>query len=132
SVFKIIPFFHSSDIEATVNVYTKHLGFSLGGIYHHDPTSPVPTFASLFIGPKAAANIYFSTNKDITPARAMIAIRTVEALNELYERLKQPELREVGLEVVEEIQDQPWGYRQFDVSDRDGNRIVWFAFLEDG
>jgi hypothetical protein len=34
--------------------------------------------------------------------------------------------------IFHEIEDKPWGYREFTVRDGDGNRLSFFCFLEDG
>ncbi|KAK6507373.1 hypothetical protein TWF481_005809 [Arthrobotrys musiformis] len=127
SAWKIIPFFQSRDIHATVLQYTKELGFTLG--------SEEPHFASLFAGPKAASNIYFSLchkASEFCASSAMIALgaRQHEAL---YAGLVAREQTQGGSEtfrIVEGIQDKEWGFRQFSIKDRDGNQLTFFRFLE--
>lgn len=34
--------------------------------------------------------------------------------------------------IIEKMEDKEWGYRQFTVRDGDGNRVVFFKFLEGG
>lgn len=126
TAWKVIPFFRSTSIERTVAYYTTHLSFKLGGTHSYSAVDPTPTFASLYTGPKAAVNIYFNT--DSPEGRAMVAIKDVDELNKGWERLKS----EGVVEVVADIEDKPWGYRQFEVQDLDGNRLTFFAFLDDG
>ncbi|KAL8277977.1 hypothetical protein RQP46_009609 [Phenoliferia psychrophenolica] len=133
AVWKIIPFFKSTSIEATVAYYTTHLDFTLGGTHSHsseaprsDGASPPLTFASLFMGPKAEANIYFSTDPSQPVGRAMIALRPLAALDKLYGDITS----EGKADVVKTVQDMAWGYRQFAIRDLDGNTVVFFAFLE--
>lgn len=57
----------------------------------------------------------------------MIALGETE-LDDYYQLLK----KEGEVEIVEEIADMEWGYRQFAVKDGDGNRLVFFKFLEGG
>jgi catechol 2,3-dioxygenase-like lactoylglutathione lyase family enzyme len=132
SAWKIIPIFPSRDIHATVRLYTQELGFILG--------SEKPDFASLGAGPKAASNIYFqlyTDGQEFTPSKAMIAMGA-EQLDALYtglqakQQLKQEETSPGSdfFKIVEEIEDKPWGFRQFSIADSDGNQIFFFRFLE--
>lgn len=34
--------------------------------------------------------------------------------------------------IQDAVQDQPWGYRQFAITDPDGNTLTFFRFLEGG
>ncbi|KAH6630669.1 Glyoxalase/Bleomycin resistance protein/Dihydroxybiphenyl dioxygenase [Chaetomium sp. MPI-SDFR-AT-0129] len=124
SAWKIIPHFHSSNIQSTVHFYTNVLGFTIGGI-HTDDQSGQATFCSLFAGDKAAANIYFSSS--VNPSSAWVALGT-EELDEFYRVLKEGGVAEI----VEELGDKEWGYRQFGIRDGDGNRLTFFKFLEGG
>lgn len=139
--WKVIPFFRSSSIEATAAFYTETLSFILAGT-HADPPE-LPTFASLFCGPKAAVNIYFITKLRENPAppgRAMVALEAVADIDNLF-----GELQTKGIEVkdesqesehgtwrnrMSEIEDTAWGYRQFELWDPDGNSLVFFAFID--
>jgi uncharacterized glyoxalase superfamily protein PhnB len=124
SAWKIIPHFRSENIQATVDFYTQVLGFTVGGI-HTDDQSDQQTFCSLGAGDKAAANIYFSTA--VEQSSAWIALGTTE-LDDFYAELKS----NGNAEIVEEIADKEWGYRQFTIKDTDGNRLTFFKFLEGG
>ncbi|RVD89963.1 uncharacterized protein DFL_000949 [Arthrobotrys flagrans] len=132
SAWKIIPFFQSRDIHETVLLYTNELGFTLG--------SEEPHFASLFAGPKAASNIYFSLCREGSEFRAssaMIALGA-EQHEALYAGLlaRKKQCQDEGLpeskmfRIVEEIRDEEWGFRQFSIKDRDGNQLTFFRFLE--
>lgn len=81
--------------------------------------------------PAIRGNIYFfktdPEEQTFHPSRAMIALGT-EAVDQYYETLK----REGEVEIVDEIADKPWGYRQFTIKDPDGNQIQFFRFLEGG
>ncbi|KAK6525548.1 hypothetical protein TWF281_010610 [Arthrobotrys megalospora] len=132
SAWKIIPFFQSRNISATVRLYTKELGFTLG--------SEEPHFASLFAGPKAASNIYFSLCREESEFRAssaMIALGA-EQHEALYAGLlaKREQTQDGGLsesetfKIVQEIRNEEWGFRQFSIADGDGNQLTFFRFLE--
>jgi hypothetical protein len=123
--FKIIPFFRSSNITNTVMFYRDVLHFTLGGIYTPDDSSygssqtkpePELTFASLFIGSKADANIYFLRNQP-EPGIAMIGM-SLEGLENYHLRL-----RGEGL-----LDDVDMKERR----DRDSNLVTFFAFLNEG
>jgi len=128
SAWKIIPQFPSRSIKLTIKFYTEELKFELGGFHPDDGTSE-PTFCSVFIGKKAEANIYFDkcAVDDFHPAKAMIALGTTQ-LDELYTCLQSRKT----VNIVELIQDEPWGFRQFTIEDNDGNRLTFFKFLEGG
>ncbi|KAK6512690.1 hypothetical protein TWF506_008865 [Arthrobotrys conoides] len=126
SAWKIIPFFQSRDIHATVLLYTRELGFTLG--------SEEPHFASLFAGPKAASNIYFSLcrqESEFRASSAMIALGA-EQHEALYVGLsaRRNQGESETFRIVEEIRDEEWGFRQFSIKDRDGNQLTFFRFLE--
>lgn len=149
SAWKIIPMFHSLSIAKTVDFYTEKLNFELGGTHstprgaaesgnNHEPSAssqtgqePESTFASVFAGPKAAANIYFCkvSKLEFHPSQAMIAMGTTE-LDQFYEYVVK--LGREIVEIVEPLEDKPWGYRQFTIKDVDGNRLTFFKFLEGG
>ena len=151
SAWKIIPFFPSASIPRTVKFYRSCLHFELGSTKgsrpagsNEDPEATEPTMCSIFVGIKAAANIYFFTsdhgkNNDAkqhdnekwtslgTPAEAMVALGTNE-LDEYYELLK----TEGAVKILAIPEDKPWGYRQFTIEDPDRNRLTFFKFLEGG
>lgn len=127
SAWKIIPQFQSLSITRTLNFYTTELGFQTGGV--HPENSSNPTFCSLFVGPKAEANIYFRLREagDFHAGSAWIALGTAE-LDTFYEKVKE----EGRVTIVEKLEDKEWGYRQFAVKDDDGNVLTSFKFLEGG
>ncbi|OJI99220.1 hypothetical protein ASPVEDRAFT_26045 [Aspergillus versicolor CBS 583.65] len=127
SAWKVIPMFESRSIPRTIEFYTQKLGFELGSVKPEDGSSEL-FFCSLAIGKKADANFYFfKSDEEFKASQAMIALGTSE-LDEYYEVLKV--LPEV--EITEEIEDKPWGYRQFTIRDTDGNHLSFFKFLEGG
>ncbi|KAF4977682.1 hypothetical protein FZEAL_5822 [Fusarium zealandicum] len=129
SAWKVIPTFKSQSIERTIHFYVDILGFNLASVKPEDEPPAQYTFCSIFAGDKAAANLYFfkPSGDTLTPSSAYIALGTTQ-LDLLYESLK---VRN-DVEIVEEIQDQPWGYRQFAINDPDGNTLTFFKFLEGG
>ncbi|KAJ5619466.1 hypothetical protein N7510_003450 [Penicillium lagena] len=128
SAWKVIPMFHSRSISSTIHFYTQKLGFKLASVKPEGCETEL-TFCSMFIGKKADANFYFSsaTAEAFKPSQAMIALGTSE-LDEYYEHVKGfPEV-----EIAEDIEDTPWGFRQFTIKDNDGNLLTFFKFLEGG
>jgi uncharacterized glyoxalase superfamily protein PhnB len=126
SVWKIIPQFQSRDIPRTIEFYTKDLGFTLGGTYNIKDGQP--RFCSVYAGHKAAANIYyfdFMGEREFQTSSAMIALGKQE-VDLLYEDL----ILKGKVQMLEDIGDTMWGYRQFTIGDPDGNRITFFRFLE--
>ncbi|KAF4759799.1 hypothetical protein HAV15_005643 [Penicillium sp. str.  len=128
SAWKVIPMFQSRSIPLTIQFYTEKLGFELASVNPEEGSSE-QTFCSLFIGRKADANFYFSkaTTGNFTPSQAMIALGTSQ-LDEYYNHLRSLD----DVEIVEDVEDTPWGYRQFSIKDNDGNILTFFKFLKGG
>ncbi|OAP58488.1 hypothetical protein AYL99_07578 [Fonsecaea erecta] len=141
---KIIPFFASPHLASLLDFYRTYLpDFT---IHPHPTDAAEPTFASVWAGPGAAANIYIIQDEEKVLGSCMIMMKSVPALDELYEGLVAKGLKR--LDVIEwtgmpvsadtsepqtalgPIEDKSWGYRQFDLVDLHGNMIVFFAFLE--
>ncbi|EPS41345.1 hypothetical protein H072_4769 [Dactylellina haptotyla CBS 200.50] len=128
SSWKIIPHFPCTSVAATVKFYTESLHFTLGGVHPDDCPQEEAEMCSVAVGKKADANIYlFRKPGPFEPSAAMIAMGTNQ-LDKYYQLL----LDEGKVEISVPIKDQPWGYRQFEIKDVDGNRIQFFKFLEGG
>ncbi|KIL91296.1 hypothetical protein FAVG1_04910 [Fusarium avenaceum] len=129
SAWKIIPTFESQSIQRTIEFYVDFLGFDLGGVKPENGPPSQYTFCSIFAGEKAAANLYFfkPDGRIANPGSAYIALGT-EQLDVLYKVIKVQRKHAIK----EEIEDKPWGYRQFAVQDPDGNTLTFFKFLEGG
>jgi len=129
SVRKIIPHFPSKNILQTHQFYTTVLHFKSSLSQNTVKDQPDPTFCAVAIGPGAAANIYFFSALEtmrLAPSTAMIGMST-EGLETYYQALKQ----DGKVTFVEDIENKPWGYRQFEIEDLDGNRLQFFRFLDD-
>ncbi|KAF5012979.1 hypothetical protein FDECE_986 [Fusarium decemcellulare] len=129
SAWKIMPTFESQSIEKTIKFYVDILGFNLASVKPEDGEPAQYTFCSIWAGDKAAANIYFfkPPSGTATPGSAYIALGTTQ-LDLLYESVKARE----DVVIADEIQDQPWGFRQFTIKDPDGNSLTFFKYLEGG
>ncbi|KAF7617894.1 hypothetical protein AFLA_006804 [Aspergillus flavus NRRL3357] len=112
----------------TVQFYTETLGFELGSVKPENGTSEL-TFCSIFMGKKADANFYFSlaSVEEFKASEAMIALGTQE-LDEYYRYLNGRD----EVTITEDVEDTPWGFRQFTIEDHDGNKLTFFKFLEGG
>ena len=125
----IIPHFPSSSITQTVQFYTEKLHFRLGGVHPEETDSP--HMCSLYVGTGAVTgNIYFFKCEEgevLHPATAMIALGT-QAVDHYHDMLKAAG----NVEIIDPIEDKPWGYRQFTIRDPDGNKLQFFRFLEGG
>jgi len=130
SVRGIIPHWPSKSIHDTICFYRDVLHFKVGEPLHTREDYSEPTFVSVSMGRHSEANIYFfrrpEGEKPLDPGRGMIGMST-EGLEEYYELLR----KEGRVKFVGDIEDKPWGYRQFEVVDGDGNCIQFFRFLEE-
>ena len=122
SAHKIIPHLRCTDVQKTADFYTKDLHFELGGIHLDVP------MVSVFMGAKAEANIYIFGIKDeeMKTGTVMVGLGRKE-LEEYHDLL----VREGRVEIEEGLGDREWGFRQFDVEDLDGNRLQFWAFLDE-
>ncbi|KAF4171532.1 hypothetical protein CNMCM8694_002609 [Aspergillus lentulus] len=117
--------FESRSIPLTVDFYTKTLGFELASVKPEDNGSEL-YFCSLFVGKKADANFFISkvTPETFKSSHAMIGLGTRE-LDDYYLYFKS----QIRVEFSEDIEDKPWGFRQFTIKDSDGNSLTFFKFL---
>ena len=128
SARKLIPHWPSKSILDTISFYRDVLHFKVGAPQYLREGFAEPTFLSVCMGQHCAANIYFFRRPDgeepLPPGKAMIAMST-EGLEEYYGMLR----KEGKVKFVDDIEDKPWGYRQFEIADEDGNAIQFFRFL---
>jgi len=140
--WKVIPFFRSSNILNTVAFYKDTLSMKSGPLY---PSESDARFVSLSCGPKAAVNIYFqiydsATAEERPRGRAMVALEKPEDVVSLHEHLIESGLHRQGEKDhdtqkfgrrcdVTDVEDAPWGYRQFSMWDIDLNELQFFSFI---
>jgi hypothetical protein len=119
---KIIPHLNCKDVEKTAAFYMNCLHFELGGLHLDVP------MVSVFMGAKAEANLYiFGENKEyVNVGTVMVGLGKI-ALEQYYQIL----VEEKNVEIVDDIADRAWGFRQFNVKDLDGNIIQFWAFLDE-
>lgn len=115
----LIPELQVADVDAALAYYRDALGFSVEG-RHLDESGNV-VFGSVLCG---SANFYFSRcDGPPAPARCWVGVGDVDALSEL--------LAARGARIIEEVEDKPWGYRQFTAEDLNGHRLTFFQFRDD-
>jgi catechol 2,3-dioxygenase-like lactoylglutathione lyase family enzyme len=105
----ISPVFPVSDVPAAVAFYRERLGFGVGWIWG-DP----PTHASVCRG---AVGISLSLEpSDAGGGEAYVELRGVDAY---YAELRDRNVK------LGELHDRPYGMRDFELIDLDGNRLVF-------
>ncbi|RAQ56901.1 aminotransferase GliI-like protein [Aspergillus flavus] len=94
--------------------------------FHEDLLEGIRTIKRVYL---TDANFYFSlaSVEEFKASEAMIALGTQE-LDEYYRYLNGRD----EVTITEDIEDTPWGFRQFTIEDHDGNKLTFFKFLEGG
>jgi lactoylglutathione lyase len=105
------PIFQTVDLSRAVAFYRDLFGFKEG--YRFPAESP--EFVVVVLGP---FSLGLSAVDEIAPAGRVALWLYCDDLDEEVARL-----REAGVEVVKEPEDQEWGERLATVVDRDGNEI---------
>ena len=103
TVLQAIPILSSSDLDRTRSYYTA-LGFQVVERHEH-----------YLVMHSGGMELHFSSRPD-TPA--VLAFLQVVDAGALWKRLTSDGVAGLG-----PVQDQPWGLREFIVTDPDGNRI---------
>lgn len=119
SIRRAVPDVQSTDIDATKSFYGDLLGF--------DVSMEVDRFL-LFSSPTdPAVQVSVNETPDGVPVHPgfMVDVGTGERVKELYDQVQ-----EQGLEVVEPIDDKPWGIRRFGVLDPNGVRVTVLSHIE--
>jgi uncharacterized glyoxalase superfamily protein PhnB len=93
------------DVELAQKYYRDALGFQIGWLYPGKEIGAVS---------RGKAAIFF--RKREPPFEPVIHWVFAEDINAIY-----AELQSSGANIVDPLQDKPWGLRQFTVKDRDGN-----------
>ena len=119
---KPIPMMRVKDVEASLKFYVDQVGFKTQG--RQDG------FASISLGEKAACNIYLfaAAEAKIVPSQTMIMIVPTKECNvdTLAARLQTQ-----GVKLAEPVENKEWGYRQFKVTDPDGEQAkAWQLMIK--
>src|SRR5262245_21969031 len=104
-----VPELPVADVERAQQYYRDHLGFEIGWLY------PGKQIGSVVRGEVA---IFFRRRTTpFEPAGHWVFADDVDATHE--------ELKSSGANIVEPLEQKPWGLRQFTVEDPDGNRFYF-------
>jgi catechol 2,3-dioxygenase-like lactoylglutathione lyase family enzyme len=113
------PQLYVRDIAASVDFYTRLLGFSVAFTYG------VPPFYGQVVRDGARLNLRHVDEPVVDPARrdreqliaASIALDEAEPLFHEYQQ--------AGVDFVQPLRTEPWGARTFIVRDPDGNLLLF-------
>lgn len=112
------PIFPVSDIIKSLTYYTEALLFKTGFEWSDSDAEPV-RYAILINGD---TEIHLSQSNQ---PRKTAAYFFVHGVQEYYDLIKN-----TGAQITEDIRDQPWGMREFEVTDPDANAIVFGEQLD--
>lgn len=104
-----VPELPVTDVVLTQRYYRDYLGFEIGWLLPNEELGAVSR--------DDAAIILRKTTQPFDPSAVWIYAENVD---DSYN-----ELQSVGARIVEPLEDKPWGLRQFQVEDLDGNRFYF-------
>ena len=114
----VAPIFPVTDISTTINYFTEKLFFKIAFEWSDTEDDPV-RYAVLSNG-----DTEIHLTKSDTPHKTA-AYFFLDGVDEYYKAVK-----DTGANVTEDIQNQPWEMREFEVSDPDGNIILFGEHLD--
>jgi catechol 2,3-dioxygenase-like lactoylglutathione lyase family enzyme len=107
-----VPIIPARDIEASAAWYRDQLGFD---VFHVEREYGI-------VG-RGESWIHFWGPSEIAPEDAMTMIRLgVRGIDELYAHCVERDIVHPNAP----LEDTPWGFREFSVTDRDGNLVTFF------
>ncbi len=107
-----VPIIPARDTEAATAWYRDELGFE---VFHVEP--------EYAIAGRGESWIHFWGPSDIAPEDSMTMIRVgVRGIDELHTGCQERGIVHPNAPLVQ----QPWGFREFSVRDRDGNLVTFF------
>jgi len=109
SIGQLVPELPVEDVERSQQHYRDALGFEIAWLY------PGKTIGAVSRGKVA---IFF--RKRTQPFEPAVHWVFAEDIDATYE-----ELQALGANIVQPLQEMPWGLRQFTVEDLDGNRFYF-------
>ena len=109
-----IPILPSRSIAATVDFYQR-LGFK-GGAHDHDKDYAILT--------KGSIELHFFKHPTLVPedSYAGCYVRVVN-VERIYQDFLASQLPQTGIPRVDQLENKPWGLREFAVLDLDGNLL---------
>ena len=109
----IAPIFAVTDVERAVAYYTGKLLFEIAFEWSDDDDGPV----RYVIVKRDDCVLHLSRGSTARESAAYVGLRGVA---DYYEAV-----RGAGANITEELQDWPWGMREFETADPDGNRLIF-------
>ena len=107
-----VPIIPARDVEVSTGWYRDRLGFT---VFH--------TEREYGIVGRGESWIHFWGPSEIEPARSNTMIRLgVRGIDELYEQCVRDEIVHPNAR----LEEKPWGFREFSVTDHDGNLVTFF------
>ena len=107
-----VPIIPARDIEASTAWYRDQLGFE---VFHVEPEYGI-------VG-RGESWIHFWGPSGIEPEASMTMIRLgVRGVDDLYRHCQEQGIVHPNAPLTE----QPWGFREFSVTDHDGNLVTFF------
>jgi predicted enzyme related to lactoylglutathione lyase len=108
SIGQPVPELPVTDVERAQQHYRDALGFEIGWLYPGE------------IGAVSRGNVAIFFRKTTPPFEAAVHWVFAEDIDATY-----AELKSLGANIVEPLEKNPWGLRQFTVEDIDGNRFYF-------
>ena len=114
-----------SDLQRTIRFYVDKLGFTLNSTFGEPPYHAQVSVGQLPTG-YIPVTIQFVQRGEPQPSGNYLYLRVGRHIGELFDRY-----RRVGVEIVRELEDKPWGMTEFEVRDVDGYLLVFGGHTED-
>lgn len=111
------PVFAVTDMAAALDLYTRTLGFELNFAWPQDADAPI-AYAILR---QDACELHLSATDAARPGSAYFFVDNVAGLHAAALAHRAP--------ITEKLKDQPWNMREFEVTDPDGNRLLFGEHL---
>jgi len=109
----VAPVFPVADIKASHAYYTGALLFRTGFEWADSDAEPVRYLIVI----NGDCELHLTASAQTRPTYAYFFVANVEAYFGA--------VKAAGATITEELSDQPWGMREFEVSDPDGNRLLF-------
>ncbi|MFX0095575.1 MAG: VOC family protein [Candidatus Hodarchaeota archaeon] len=125
---KLEPMIYTTNIEIAITFYRDTLGFEIDEYY---PNEDHPTWVCVRIG-----NDRFGIGKTFSDIKYKLHPRGVDGsgvqfyirvtnVDNIYEKYRNK------VEIIDDIEDKPWGDREFTFKDPDGYLISFFTRISD-
>ena len=125
-LYGIAPYFIVDDIFQSAEFYRDKLGFHFNRIWGEPPQFVIVHRDGAFIMLKSISSPgHARPNNRVNPDACWDAYIWVKDADALYE-----ELRSRGVKISREIEDEPYGCRDFDVEDNSGYILCFGQDLE--